>query len=219
MTRDDFYTFLIRPELMGQESLEGFRMLIEEQPAFQSAWILYLKNLMILEDPAFSDELKRAGIFIQDRRVLYLFLYRHTEKEYLEVFDDQSFSGDDLLTMDYAANISYQLDGSGDSDEQLSDLIKSFRKRSAKKGKKTLVDKFLENEPLPELDEDAETGAVPAVSDSDEEFVSETLANIYARQGYYDKAIEVFEKLSLKYPEKSIYFAGQIEETKKLKNN
>ncbi len=55
--------------------------------------------------------------------------------------------------------------------------------------------------------------------DANEDFVTETLASIYARQGYYKKAIQIFEKLSLKYPEKSTYFAAQIEKIKLLMNN
>jgi len=45
--------------------------------------------------------------------------------------------------------------------------------------------------------------------------VSETLAKIYEEQEYYKKAIKTYEKLSLKYPEKSIYFAGRIADLKK----
>lgn len=52
-----------------------------------------------------------------------------------------------------------------------------------------------------------------------EEFMTETLARIYIKQKNYNKALHIFKKLSLKYPEKSIYFAGQIKIVEDLKTN
>ena len=47
-------------------------------------------------------------------------------------------------------------------------------------------------------------------------FVTETLARVYLEQEHYDKAKSAYKKLSLKYPEKSSFFAGQIELIEKL---
>ena len=51
----------------------------------------------------------------------------------------------------------------------------------------------------------------------EEEFdlCTETLAQIYAEQGYFDEAKQIYSKLSLLYPEKSVYFAALIEKLEK----
>ena len=44
----------------------------------------------------------------------------------------------------------------------------------------------------------------------DEDFVSETLAEIFYKQQLHDKAIKAYEKLTLMFPEKSTLFAARI---------
>ncbi|MBC7413016.1 MAG: hypothetical protein H7331_11265 [Bacteroidia bacterium] len=92
---------------------------------------------------------------------------------------------------------------------------KTFAEKNAefKKRKKTLIEKFIIDEPRitpgkAKMYSPAEK-AKESVAENDD-LVSETLVSIYTKQGMYRKAIKSLHKLSEKYPEKSTYFANQI---------
>ena len=53
----------------------------------------------------------------------------------------------------------------------------------------------------------------------EEDLASETLAQIHIKQGKYDRAIEMYRKLSLRNPQKIAYFAHKIEELLKNKQS
>jgi hypothetical protein len=83
-----------------------------------------------------------------------------------------------------------------------------------------LIDRFISISPTIERIKPGEVHPVRDLSEpGDEEeatFITETLAKIYVTQGYYTKAINIYQKLSLQYPEKSAYFAGRIEKIEEL---
>jgi hypothetical protein len=78
-----------------------------------------------------------------------------------------------------------------------------------------LIDRFIKSSPTLERMTLPETQPVRDLAETSAEekgsFITETLAKIYITQGYYSRAINIYEKLSLQYPEKSAYFAGRIE--------
>lgn len=70
-----------------------------------------------------------------------------------------------------------------------------------------------------ELDEEEKEDSPDLNIYDEEECLTETLAKIYIRQHKFSKALEIFKKLSLKYPKKSAYFADQIRFLEKLITN
>ena len=73
-------------------------------------------------------------------------------------------------------------------------------------------------EKTPEYNEEGEGKAKQIAQKSisdDGGIASETLAAVLAMQGHKEKAIAMYERLSLQYPEKSSFFAAKIKELKK----
>lgn len=84
-----------------------------------------------------------------------------------------------------------------------------------------IIERFIREEPQikpPNPDKLTLKNMAKHSAEDTQEIVTETLAKIYADQGHYNKAIDAYQKLSLKYPEKSSYFAGRISELEKKVN-
>ena len=86
-----------------------------------------------------------------------------------------------------------------------------------KKSNSDLIEKFIASNPKIKPAKSFEHS--PVVFDStieNESLMTETLAHVYLEQKKYQKAITAFTVLSLKYPEKSSFFANQINAIEKL---
>ena len=67
----DIAYYFNHPEDLNKETLYDLRSLLALYPYYQPAWVLLLKNLFLLHDPTFDEELRRAAVYITDRRVLF----------------------------------------------------------------------------------------------------------------------------------------------------
>ena len=59
------------PKRMDRDTLYELRELLALYPYFQTARLLLLQNLYLLHDPTFDEELRRAAIYITDRKVIF----------------------------------------------------------------------------------------------------------------------------------------------------
>jgi len=141
----------------------------------------------------------------------------HVEETF--VYMDPTFvvkGNEDLLELDLTGK---EPETAGD-DSAFEAADVAEREEPGKVSQADLIDRFILANPRisppgEKSDAPVEDISKPYVEDTGG-LVTETLARIYVTQGYYSRAIDIYERLSLKYPEKSSYFATQIEKVKEL---
>ena len=67
----DITHYINHPEQLDKETLYDLRNLLALYPYHQPARLLMLKNLYLLHDPSFDEELRRAAIYITDRKTIF----------------------------------------------------------------------------------------------------------------------------------------------------
>ena len=60
----DITSLINHPERLNKETLYDLRSLLALYPYYQPARILLLKNLFLLHDSTFDEELRRAAVYI-----------------------------------------------------------------------------------------------------------------------------------------------------------
>ncbi len=89
-----------------------------------------------------------------------------------------------------------------------------------KQKKIALIDRFIENNPkISPVKEISKIAHFPEQTQDQTYLMTETLAKVYLEQKKYQKAIQAYEILILKYPEKSTFFADRISDIKVLQQN
>ena len=72
MIQQQLYEWITHPERLNRDTLYELRTLLARYPYFQTVRLLYLKNLFLLHDITFGEELRKAALYVADRKILFL---------------------------------------------------------------------------------------------------------------------------------------------------
>ena len=232
------------PERLDRDTLYELRSMCALYPYYQTVRLLMLQNLYLLHDPTFDEELRRAAIYITDRRVLFNMIEAShyqlkkkpsqnphlaapkTEGRTMSLIDnfldsipkeeeDPTPKKRKPTPADAAIDyVAYLLDTEGETDAP-ADVPEMPGQQ--------LIDSFIKSDKPKFVLSDTPTAPSLSVEIDEiasegvgEEYFTETLARIYIKQGRYSKALEIIQRLSLQFPKKNAYFADQIRFLEKL---
>lgn len=71
MIQHRLYEWMAHPDKLNRDTLYELRTLLARYPYFQTARLLYLQNLFLLHDASFGEELRKAALYVADRKVLF----------------------------------------------------------------------------------------------------------------------------------------------------
>jgi hypothetical protein len=242
----DLQTLIQHPEQLDKETLYELRSLLALYPYYQTARLLMLQNLYLLHDPTFDEELRRAAIYITDRKVIFQMIeaahYKiSTPQQNAE--PDSPKEGNRTITLINTFLNSLPADTENKQQpkrkptpadaavDYVSYLLEIENEEESKKNDtenhqmrgQDLIDNFIKNDSgkielkeTPEFFPLIEDNGLFEEKEGEESYFTETLARIYIKQGRYSKALEIIKRLNLNYPKKNAYFADQIRFLEKL---
>ncbi len=218
MNRENFETYMDEPAMLDAPATALLKGIIEEYPFCQAAHLLYARNLKNLQHIAYSSQLRVAAAYAGNRHVLKNLLQAETPvKATIEFPADITRVSPQKETDDLTRDEEVfsepgpdpELAAASTGTEQPEEEILS---------KEEIINRFIETQPQITRTQQEFFSPVNYARQStvdSETIVSETLAEIFLKQGHTEKAIKVYQKLSLVIPEKSAYFAALIEKIEK----
>jgi hypothetical protein len=239
MVASKFITILQKKEHIQQVETTELKAIVEKYPYFQAARSLYLKGLKNNDSFKYNTELKITASHTTDRTILFNYITStnfNTQKENIhqQISDKLSETTDAEAPVETSKNPSEENTGikkelgigkpisfSSVEHHSFNEWLQISTKKpivreatnQTKKPiiKEELIDTFIKNNPkIAPLSKGDKTSVAIKKNKQDSSLMTETLARVYLEQEKFDNAIQAYRILSLKYPEKSGFFADQI---------
>ena len=223
------FTLIEQFDPNNKDHLSQFEELTKTYPNFHLLRVYYLKALQMQEVLSFDKNLSHTSIATYDRELLYQFIESDLNPKKINQKNRKVQSGKPKKNVSKniikEKNIVQNIKNENPSPKTLkfSEWASYLNSKKASSKKNNLhnfqlIDDFLKtterripNKNLKNNEDLSEKSWSPNY-----ELMTETLAKVFVKQKKFKKAIEAYQILGLKYPEKNSLFANQIKEIKKL---
>jgi len=248
MVDSKFITILEKKQNIQQVETAELKDIIEKYPYFQAARSLYLKGLKNNDSFKYNTELKVTASHTRDRTILFDYItstnFNSQEQNIHQQISDKISERNEIeIPVEFDKNLTEKntdakkelgigkpISFSSAEHHSFNEWLQISTKKpiirevihEVKKPikKEQLINTFIENNPkIAPLSKDNITAIAIKKNKQDSSLMTETLARVYLEQKKFENAIQAYRILSLKYPEKSGFFADQIKRIQILQKN
>ena len=222
----------------NRDQFESLKKVLEQHPNFHWVRAHYLKAVQALDPESFDKNLSHTAIATFDRELLYEFF--ETQTQPLKQTESRPNTKDESVVVpeENQKTVKEEIKLQPKEEEQIVDSLQSesetmrfsewagylkARKVPEKQlklnDKFELIDSFLSKQGkiIPDKSATNKEDLSEKSWTASDELMTETLAKVFVKQKKYNNALEAYQILGLKYPEKNSFFADQIKEIKRLK--
>ena len=208
MSKERFNKIVKNPSKLEKKDLQLLKELNKAFPFFSISKVIQLREYKKNGDLKFERFLGINAALCRDRKLLHDFIYDRKSKT--DVSKQITEIENILIKSPKAKDKSIKEENSFIDWLAISNLKPIDRSNEIKNSLK-----FISKEPQINISDDNNLFNMSTEITDDKYFMTETLAKLYFKQKNYDKAIQSYKILILKFPEKNSYFANQIKKIKK----
>ncbi|MBT6815200.1 MAG: hypothetical protein HOA49_02210 [Flavobacteriales bacterium] len=221
MNTERIISLIESPNLINRKDITFLEDMSIKHPSFSISHVLLAKGLLNTESVRYNQKLKKAALYSLNRKQLFRLISQDVKKDKIvkenipiEVIKVEE---EVIITPKKELKIGKPLEFDETEEHSFSEWLSLTKvqkiNREETEEETDLINNFIKKSPTIKIEKNKFFSATETAKSSiieNDELVTETLARVYLEQEYFEKAIESYKKLSLKYPKKSSFFADQI---------